>query len=394
MFGSDTLEVAIGMCFIFLSVSLICTAVREGLESLLKMRAMDLERGVRELLNDPDGTTIAKTFYDHPLIYSLFSGGYDPSKLKVSKSLTATRNSRVMSLADRRNLPSYIPANSFSSALLDIVARGPVSGVPEPGPMDNPLSIENLRASVPALPNERLRRAVLVAIDQAQGDLDAAKKNIEKWFDGTMDRVSGWYKRRTQLLLFMIGIVIAIGLNIDAIHLVDRLSRDKALRQVVVAQAEKISAKDDKTPPQQQSFTEVRNQLEGLGLPIGWPAPQAQTCTAANQCTDKPVGFSGAIKMVLGWFVTAFAVMLGAPFWFDTLNKLMVIRSTVKPHEKSPEEASEDRQAPEPVAVAPTPVKRPAAAKVAKAVAPTVAPAAISFEPHTWRNDGSERGII
>src|SRR4051794_37765914 len=116
MLGSDSLEVAIGMAFVFLSVSLICTAVREGLESLLKMRAMDLERGIRELLYDPTGTTIAKQFYEHPLIYSLFSGGYDPTKLKTSKSLTATRNSSVMRLADRRNLPSYIPANSFSSA--------------------------------------------------------------------------------------------------------------------------------------------------------------------------------------------------------------------------------------------------------------------------------------
>jgi hypothetical protein len=46
-----------------------------------------------------------------------------------------------------------------------------------------------------------------------------------------------------------------------------------------------------------------------------------------------------------GWLLTALAATLGAPFWFDVLNRLMVIRSTVKPHEKSPEEASEDRQA-------------------------------------------------
>jgi hypothetical protein len=47
--------------------------------------------------------------------------------------------------------------------------------------------------------------------------------------------------------------------------------------------------------------------------------------------------------MLLGWLITALAVMLGAPFWFDVLNKFMVIRSTVKPREKSQEEGSEDR---------------------------------------------------
>jgi hypothetical protein len=49
---------------------------------------------------------------------------------------------------------------------------------------------------------------------------------------------------------------------------------------------------------------------------------------------------------LVGWLLTALAAMLGAPFWFDLLNRMMVVRSTVKPHEKSPEESSEDRQAP------------------------------------------------
>jgi hypothetical protein len=56
-----------------------------------------------------------------------------------------------------------------------------------------------------------------------------------------------------------------------------------------------------------------------------------------------PAAFS--ISSLPGWLLTALAISLGAPFWFDLLNKIMVIRSTVKPHEKSPEEASEDRQA-------------------------------------------------
>ena len=47
---------------------------------------------------------------------------------------------------------------------------------------------------------------------------------------------------------------------------------------------------------------------------------------------------------IVGWMMTAFAATMGAPFWFDLLNKMMVIRSTVKPKEKSPEEGSEDRQ--------------------------------------------------
>ena len=46
------------------------------------------------------------------------------------------------------------------------------------------------------------------------------------------------------------------------------------------------------------------------------------------------------IFTALGWLTTALAIMLGAPFWFDVLNKFMIVRSTVKPDEKSPAEAS------------------------------------------------------
>jgi hypothetical protein len=72
--------------------------------------------------------------------------------------------------------------------------------------------------------------------------------------------------------------------------------------------------------------------------------------------------------MILGWLITAIAATLGAPFWFDVLNKIMVIRSTVKPHEKSPEEASEDRQ--------PARSSRGAAAPAAPAAAAAAAPLA------------------
>jgi len=42
------------------------------------------------------------------------------------------------------------------------------------------------------------------------------------------------------------------------------------------------------------------------------------------------------VTHVPGWFLTALAISLGAPFWFDVLDKFMVIRGTVKPQEKSP----------------------------------------------------------
>jgi hypothetical protein len=88
----------------------------------------------------------------------------------------------------------------------------------------------------------------------------------------------------------------------------------------------------------------VRAQLESVGLAIGWvdgwPGPQSQPIAPTRPRT---LTGGAVLQLLIGWLVTAVAVMPGAPFWFDVLNKFMVVRSTVKPHEKSPEEGSADR---------------------------------------------------
>ena len=115
MFGSAALEVLIGLIFIFILVSIICSAVREAMEAWLKTRAAYLEHAIRELLNYKDGTGLAKSLYEHPLVYSLFSGNYKPGK----------QEERPAILANGDNLPSYIPFRNFALALMDITARGP-----------------------------------------------------------------------------------------------------------------------------------------------------------------------------------------------------------------------------------------------------------------------------
>src|SRR3989442_6673446 len=108
MLGSDILDIAIGLIFVYLLLSLICSAINELIEGLLKARAANLERGIRELLADPEGTGLVKAIYDHPLICGLFKGTYDPGKAK-KRMWTST------------NLPSYLPPRNFALALMDAV---------------------------------------------------------------------------------------------------------------------------------------------------------------------------------------------------------------------------------------------------------------------------------
>jgi hypothetical protein len=398
MFNLGILDVAIGMAMLFLAVSLICSAVRESIETFMKTRAMDLERGVRALLADHDGHGFTKLLFDHPLISGLFPGTYEPSR--ITKTLLSAGDHR-MPLAARRNLPSYIPSGQFASALLDLVVRGP-GQLPYPAP---PLSIESLRSSVTALGDGQVRRAVLSAIDLGANDLQRVKANLETWFNGTMDRVSGWYRRRTQIVLFAIGLFVAVAMNIDAITIANRLGTDADLRGAVVAAAEHVvnagATTKDTADTHPVDVANVRRQLTEVGFPIGWvawrPAPQVQMwCPGADVTTCPQLTFGLRMQILFGWLITAVATVLGAPFWFDVLNKFMVIRSTVKPREKSGEEGSEDRPAtpPSPAGAPPAggPVP-PAGGTVPPAGGPVppAPPTPADYLPNEWNTPGKEQ---
>jgi hypothetical protein len=344
MFGSRILEVAIGIIFVFLLVSMICSAIREGIESWLKARAAFLEHGIRELLHDRHAVGIARSLYTHPLIYGLYAADYQPRSSE--RPLTA--------LARGGNLPSYIPSRSFALALLDIAARGTGTHGAASGPAAPALSLELARANVLNLENGAVQRVLLGAIDTAQGDMEQAIANLAAWYDSSMDRVSGAYKRATQKLLLGIGLTLAVVLNVNIIALAHHLYRNDVERATLVAHAESV-ARDSSflggdSPAQ---YARARAALDSLRLPIGWDNVRLTPPWDTHVVRDA----SGSVRTVrearlwtyvfeplVGWILAALAAMLGAPFWFDILNKVMVVRSTVKPHEKSPEESSDDRQ--------------------------------------------------
>ena len=149
MFGSSILEVGAGLALIYLLLSLVCSATAELIESFLKKRARDLERGIRELLSDKSGDGYVAKLYNHPLIYSLHQGEYRPGGL-------------------HKNLPSYIPSRNFALALMDVVApehKGGVSGaagatVDAPAKAPNGVAAAPASTAVPVVSLASLRQTV------------------------------------------------------------------------------------------------------------------------------------------------------------------------------------------------------------------------------------------
>ena len=357
MFGSNILDTAIGLVLVFLIMSLICTALREIIESVLKQRAVDLEHGMRELLQDPSGEGLVKELYSHPLIYGLFSGNYLPKGHGVL--------ARWFGLGGK--LPSYIPKDNFARALIDLQQQGKVQS--------------------PAV------QAALRALGQEAGnDIAQLRTNVENWFDTCSDRITGWYKRRTQAILLALGFIMAFALNVNTITIANRLYTQSSLRAAVEATAERFVAGGQGAVADTSTVRASVNALESLaqaGLPMG----------------KNGVSYKTDFWLALfGWLLTAAAVTLGAPFWFDTLNKFISVRSTIKPNAPPPPPpsapSSTDAVVPArqfAVAVNTRQVGDGDVVTAGVAITPQpVADASIAddYTPHEWRDSNHEEGIL
>jgi len=328
LLGSSTLDVVIGLVFVYLAVSLVCSAVNEIIEMKLKNWSKDLERGICELVAGEGGEKdfdIVQKIYDHPLISGLFQEDYATAKKQAK-------------------LPSYIPSRNFALALIDIVkssvpalSPAPVSAAAVRGGTDGAAvqmaPVQSLRDAAVAFgtTNPKVSKAIVTLLNVAEDDEKRVRQYVEQWFDSSMDRVSGWYKRRTQAIVLAIGLTLAAVANVDSIAIVRTLSTDAGVRDALVAQAKDYASagKGDGTTAE-ANLNQSVDRLRHLGLPLGW-----DKSTSTND-------WNGWVMKILGILMTGLAASLGGPFWFDVLNKFVVVRSTVKPTEKSPPEQSKN----------------------------------------------------
>lgn len=297
------LDVAIGLSFFFFLLSIIASSVSEIIASVSRMRAKNLETGIRTLLGSQ---AAANSFFDHWRIKSLGTPKWwnNKDKDKVSRK------------------PSYIPARTFSLAILDTFSPEVGQRVTEGDPAQvRPLDVlAELHTMVAKIDNDVAKKRLGDALDHARGNVDAFRLNLEDAFNDVMDRATGWYKRKVQIILFIVALAVAGGLNADTLNVADRLARDDAVRAQVVAQAQAAVA-DNTQSDESPTTKEVEKQIErarATALPLGWSGENVQ---------EGKLGFVILLKAA-GILMTAVAMLLGAPFWFDTLGKFARLRST------------------------------------------------------------------
>jgi hypothetical protein len=386
MFDSGVLGVVIGLILVYFLLSLLCSGINELVEAFLRRRAKFLEAGILDLLGPP----LKERLYEHPIVEALSPQKGTPERDKKLREVKRTK-------------PSYIPGRSFSQALASIFTDPstklteavtadsstlPVKstfGFQESAQVqigtermritnltdrtlvvdrarENTTASDHMEASIvtrvrddiPAassvlnelqtainqLPSGRLREALSGYLTAGGVTLDRWREGVESWFDEKMDRVSGWYGRRTRWWLLLYAVAIVVLLNADTALFARTLWRDATVREAVVAQAEVVTQSDGSQDPCEDP-TCVANRLKdvkALNLPLGWPDLQVGDWgTSPAYVDDDRVPRSGADWWLkaLGLALTAAALTMGAPFWFDLLNKVTNFRAAGPPPQRS-----------------------------------------------------------
>jgi hypothetical protein len=283
--NNPALDVAIGLIFIYLLYSLLATTIKEFVATIFAYRSRMLELGIEQML---DGKNYSYYWWDKVANFFLWwfykfkkenrakdvedSGNQndgnpffskreinnvkinDPEKpadylmrVKLNKKAElfaakitnhplykrSSENAPFLFSWKLNKKPAYLNADTFSDILIDILSQNKSTSANSPVLMKDISSFVSNNINN----NPELKKILSIYIEQANGDLQRFKLLLENWYNDTMDRVSGWYKKQASRILLMIGFVLAVAFNVSTVEIVNKLSKDKTARDALVQSA-------------------------------------------------------------------------------------------------------------------------------------------------------------
>jgi hypothetical protein len=325
MTNFPALDVAIGLAFLYFVLALVCSALNEALAGAFKWRAQELEKALRQVL----GTEKAEArFFAHPLI----TIAVDPHRRR--KNPHAAQSGGPLQQAWQRfrrtftrsrRYPSYLHSRTVVAALLSLEPDAKMTTAAAPTAVPERLATADTReleAAIRAIESPRTVEALLALFKAAGWDPIAFRGAAERWYDDQMERVSGWYRRRIQWWIALWAIVIAFTLNADTLRIANVLWTQPSVRSALVNQANAaVAGTNGPTGP--TGVQNSVNELRRLPVPLGWHF----TKKASDSRSFPFWGPYELVAKLIGLLLTAVALSLGAPFWFDALSKIARLRN-------------------------------------------------------------------
>lgn len=391
MLSSPIIDLAIGLVFVFGVAAALASFVTELITRFIGLRGTYLLTGLRELVDDGQvSTDLSQVKNDYGVITSLVKSRTAPAaesttaaatspepdkpdksdeakspaipsatgallggpilgsqgvvgqingrKLTMGTTSKPGRAPKITMKADPeagplrrqlRSLPAYISSASFAEAIVDLV-------VPN---SSGQTTMATIQAGIDALPPEMPLKASLVALAKnANDDSNRFRASVEQWYDDHMDRVSGWYKRHVAKITLVIGGLLVVLLNLNAVTIGRTLYSESTVSAAISTVAAKATSCSKNESPK-DCLANLDGQLSAAataGLPIGWGT--VRDCTEPNaRCNllDRHGILSrhgdsvGQVVLVLlGFAFMIIALVPGAQFWFGLLSKLGSLRDT------------------------------------------------------------------
>lgn len=331
MFDSLILDMVILLFFTYFICSVLLSVLVEMGATLLKFRANELEKTLKNLFFDPGWNAyLTKHILDSPFF----------DALKKSK--------------DPKEKPSYVPAENFAKAILESLRTGTSS-----------LTIASIQANIAILPAD-LQKIVLGYIDTANNKVEDLQKQLEGFYDNAMVRAGGWYKKKIRPIRIILSALLVIVLNIDTIEIIQKSTKNptqlvsatnaiqdkmlqiqkdstgafeisdaKGLNKIKTANAETAISRQIEN--QIEVISALNEKLNNSIYAIGYQSPNDVCFKWTHDKDFFGSGFGYFILKLLGLFLSVLALQVGSTFWFESLNKVINLRGTGKKPEEKPQ---------------------------------------------------------
>ncbi|HTF29649.1 MAG TPA: hypothetical protein VK625_12440 [Flavitalea sp.] len=336
MFENVVIDVFLGLIFIFLLYSLLASIIQELIANRFCLRSRMLQKAIRRMLEDhvsPSGNWFQRsTFYNYfgELVENIrrFFKPFRDHETMVKRFYDQPA---IKYLGEDKSFskPSYLLPHNFSNTIVQLL-RGPhYDGSTQ---HESDLIKDALENNTLNINGETLSQFKNLFADARQDALEF-RTRLELWFDETMQRTQGWYKRQTQTMLVLFGFALAVIFNIDTIAITKILSKDKKAREQMVEMA--LSKKNDYgniiNPGDSTISQQAVKNYDSVFRILTADAAASQSIFGLKDVANNPstANYQRSFPLkVAGWIITALAISLGAPFWFDLLNKVSSLRTT------------------------------------------------------------------
>ncbi|HKC80251.1 MAG TPA: hypothetical protein VKB91_03590, partial [Gemmatimonadaceae bacterium] len=181
---TNLVDVAIGLCLVYLGASLFVTIVNEYIGQVLRLRGRQLAGDLKQLINDEG---IQK-------------------RLKASPALAPFFDTAGSSFKRQWKLQSYVDPNVLARLLVGGLSAGQQG-------------MSDIVSALNALPPSSVKDQLLALARSVGNDVNGFVRYVSDWVDRSLTMLGEAYKRRIQVISFVIGIVIAIAFNLDTITL-------------------------------------------------------------------------------------------------------------------------------------------------------------------------------